>query len=180
MNCQRQIILTDSTIFGTKSLRFRCFYLFACLRLYTFYPFLFRKSSFCTQHNIRLIRYFSFSLARLQDEATPKSVSTPSRLRGIGNFLGNATPAHLRRLAGRMAARSPSLSIASSRRSKQSSSGSSNRSHSRSRSRKSRGSHRRQGTFPGSYSQRNSSEMDHQRPPADPVYTFMIKVTVSS
>lgn len=123
---------------------------------------------------------FLLSLPRLQDEATPKSVSTPSRLRGIGNFLGNATPAHLRRLAGRMAARSPSLSIASSRRSKHSSSGSSNRSHSRSRSRKSRGSHRRQGTFPGTYSQRNSSEMDHQRPPADPVYTFMIKVTVPS
>lgn len=147
----------------------------------TFHP-LFKKSCFetfrCPPFISAWLAISLFPMLRWQDEATPKSVSTPSRLRGIGNFLGNATPAHLRRLAGRMAARSPSLSIASSRRSKHSSSGSSNRSHSRSRSRKSRGSHRRQGTFPGTYSQRNSSEMDHQRPPGDPVYTFMIKVTV--
>ncbi|CAM9777623.1 unnamed protein product [Scytosiphon promiscuus] len=94
---------------------------------------------------------------------------TPGRSR-LSTFLGNATPARLRRLAGRMTPKSPALS-GSSRRSRRSGTSKHSRSGSSSSSRR----HRRQGTFPGAYSQRNSSELDHQRPPADPVYTFMIK-----
>ncbi|CAM9505681.1 unnamed protein product [Ectocarpus sp. 13 AM-2016] len=98
-----------------------------------------------------------------------QSEQTPGRSR-FSTFLGNATPSRLRRLASRVA-KSPALS-ASSRRSKPSSASRHSRSGgSSTRSRR----HRRQGSFPGAYSQRNSSELDHQRPPADPVYTFMIK-----
>lgn len=98
---------------------------------------------------------------------------TPGRSR-FSTFLGNATPARLRRLAGRMTPKSPALS-GSSRRSRRSGTSRHSRSGSSTSSRK----HRRQGTFPGAYSQRNSSELDHQRPPADPVYTFMIKVSLA-
>ena len=95
---------------------------------------------------------------------------TPGRSR-LSTFLGNATPSRLRRLAGRMSTKSPGPSGSSQRSSSRHS-----RSGSSTRSRK----HRRQGTFPGAYSQRNSSELDHQRPPADPVYTFMIKVCIDA
>eukprot|EP00752_Nemacystus_decipiens_P002006 g1927.t1 len=94
-----------------------------------------------------------------------QGMETPGRSR-LSTFLGNATPSRLRRLAGRMSTKSPGPSGSSQRSSSRHS-----RSGSSTRSRK----HRRQGTFPGAYSQRNSSELDHQRPPADPVYTFMIK-----
>eukprot|EP00903_Cladosiphon_okamuranus_P008172 g7871.t1 len=94
-----------------------------------------------------------------------QATATPGRSR-ISTFLGNATPSRLRRLAGRVSNKSPAPSGSSQRSSSRNS-----RSGSSTRSRK----HRRQGTYPGAYSQRNSSELDHQRPPADPVYTFMIK-----
>lgn len=99
---------------------------------------------------------------------THEQATTPGRSR-FSTFLGNATPSRLRRLAGRIGAKSPGPPGSSQRSSSRHS-----RSGSSTRSRK----HRRQGTFPGAYSQRNSSELDHQRPPADPVYTFMIKVDI--
>lgn len=120
----------------------------------------------CASFMTRLLPLPCVGYAYVQRETpTNKETVTPGRSR-LSAFLGNATPSRLRRLAGRMSTKSPGISGSQRSSSRHSRSGSSTR------SRK----HRRQGTYPGAYSQRNSSELDHQRPPADPVYTFMIKV----